>query len=201
MLKLLDDFYITKYWADCYRRQPLDVRYNHEFRYKNYKIELCSSFSVIGYTKEKNMAILNFGYSVDVRRWSNREQSFEMLYDVDEQDGKSTKKYFDSPEAREFVLRFVEKSIEKYLDNISPAIVIRGAHSKIKTKLPRYKRLDRGFLERGYTKRVININDNKMLYNITLNREDSDSEIWVYCKKESFFNELIDILIPKEEVW
>ena len=197
MLKLAKDFYITSYKSNSsyWLETSLDKEYEYVFRYKNYKVETSIQYKVIGHTKESNIAIVNFGYKVDIEKWSDKEQTFTFIEDLDDEDGKSTKKYFDSKKAREIVLRFIERTIKKYLKQKEPAIVIRGALSDVKVNLPRYKRLDRHFLEQNYIKKEFLAQTLNSLYKICINKEDDiDKYIWVYCKKEIFLEELRDVV-------
>ena len=196
MLTLAKDFYITSIESREYYRNEskLNKKYTHYFRYKNFRITLSVSFDIIGYTAEENIAIVNFGYDVDVERWSNRKQRFDYIQDLDSQNGKSTKKYFDSPEARDLILRFIERSIDKYLRTISPAIIIRGALSEISLNLPRYKRLDAPFFAYGYHKKAFDIKQSDALYKISAGEKgEEDKVIWVYCKKEAHFKQLDNV--------
>jgi len=195
MLKLADDFYIASI-NNCksfFQNSKLIKEKEYIFIYKNYKIELEIEFKIVGYTREDNIAIVNFGYAVDIEKWSNKSQSYRWIKDLDKQNGYSTKKYFDSNEAREIILCFIEKTIDKYLKNISPAIIIRGAHSDIKINLPRYKRLDKQFFKNRYIKKEIAISDFDLLYKLTDSKDDDDRIIWAYCKKEKYFQQLSDV--------
>ena len=67
MLQLAEDFYLvsirnTNSWCES----KIDSKLTYVFRYKNYKVELSPSFTLLGFTKEDNIAILNFGYIVDI---------------------------------------------------------------------------------------------------------------------------------------
>ena len=190
MLKLAEDFYIVSIEKDSWNHSKIENKTTYTFRYKNYKVELSPSFQIIGHTQEDNIAIINFGYIVDIEKWSDQKQYFTYIRGLDTQNGSSTKKYLDSPEARELILRFLEKYINKYLSTIGPAIVIRGALSDIKTKLPRYARMDKLFLANGYKKRELDISKADSLYQITMTKDEADKVIWVYCKKESYFDQL-----------
>jgi len=195
MLKLSQDFYITSskdrsYWNDT----KLDRDYEYDFRYKEFKVELKINFKIVGYTYEDNMAIINFGYDVDVEKWSDREQGFSYIEGLDSQNGKSTKKYFNSQEARELLLRFIERKIDTYLKTVSPAIIIRGALSDIQVNLTRYKRLDAQFFKYGYHKKEFDIKNSDSLYQISSGKkEEDDKVIWVYCKNESHFKKLENV--------
>jgi len=196
MLTLAKDFYITSIKNhEYYRNKPrLNKEYKYYFRYKNFQITLSVSFDIIGYTAEENIAIVNFGYDVDVEQWSNRKQRFCYIPDLDSQNGKSTKKYFDSPQARELILRFIERAIYKYLRTISPAIIIRSALSEISLNLPRYKRLDAPFFAYGYHKKTFDIKQSDALYKISAGEKgEEDKVIWVYCKKEPHFKQLDNV--------
>jgi hypothetical protein len=195
MLKLAKDFYITSIDYDyAWNSHVFDKEIRFCFRYKNYKVELIVSFSSRGITKEDNLPIINFGYGVTIQKWSNKAQDWQLLDDVDELNGKSTKKYFDSKEAREIVLRFVERAIQKYLKKNHPAIIIRGALSEIKLNLPRYKRLDKIFSQ-YYTKKEFDINRYDSLYHLCINyKKDENKVIWAYCKKEWYFDQLNEVI-------
>jgi len=195
MLKLTKDFYITSIdYNYGWKSYIFDKEIRFCFRYKNYKVELNVSFSFIGLTKEDNLPIINFGYTVDMQKYSNKTQSWKWLDDVDSENGRSTKKYFDSKEAREIVLRFVERAIQKYLKENHPAIIIRGAMSEIKLNLPRYKRFDKIFCQ-YYIKKEFDVNKYDALYQICGNSEDDENKvIWVYCKKEWYFEQLNEVL-------
>jgi hypothetical protein len=195
MLKLAKDFYITSHKKDSgYSNSFLNKESRYTFIYKNYKIELGIEFKIIGYTKEDNIAIVNFGYIVDIEKWSNKEQSYEYIYNLDNDNGKSTKQYLDSQEAREMILKFIERTIKRYIKNISPAIVIRGALSEIKASLPRYKRFDKIFCTM-YKKESLDIDKYNSLYKLCGNYKADDNKlIWVYCKKEEHFNQLKDVI-------
>ena len=196
MLKLAKDFYITAYQKrkNFFQDNFLEQSYEYTFRYKEYTLDLNINFGLAGHTKEDNIAIINFGYNLDIEKWSNKKQRFQYIADVDSANGKSTKKYFDNIEAREIVLRFVEKCIDKYIKKYNPAIIVRGALSNIKINLPRYKRLDKKFFKYNYIKNVYSIDSSKSLYKICANNDDTDNkEIWVYCKKEWYFKQLDDV--------
>ena len=195
MLKLAKDFYITSINREYgYNKSSLEKMYLSTFIYKQYKIELDMEFKIIGYTKEDNIAIINFGYTVDIEEWSNKDQNYNSLYDLDEADGKSTKKYLDSKDAREILLRFVERFIENYINKVSPAIILRGALSEIKLNLPRYKRLDKFFCK-DYVKQEFDINKYNSLYKICGNyKADENKTIWVYAKKESHLLQLEEVV-------
>jgi len=195
MLKLADNFYITSInnYKGLSNRLKLIEDKEYTFVYKNYKIQLMIEFQRVGYTREDNIAIINFGYAVDIDKWSNRRQSFEWIEYLDKQDGSSTKKYFDSTDARKIVLCFIEKTIDKYLKKISPAIVIRGALSDIKINLPRYKRLDKQFIKNSYTKQELSIDKFDSLYKLTSPKEKDDKVIWAYSKKVKLLQQLADV--------
>ncbi len=36
-------------------------------------------FAIVGYTQEDNIAIVNFGYSVDIEKWTDKEQRFSYI--------------------------------------------------------------------------------------------------------------------------
>jgi len=113
---------------------------------------------------------------------------------LDDQNGKSTKKYLDSQDARELVLRFVERALKEYLTKISPAIIIRGAHSELKINLPRYKRLDKFFFEQNYKKREFDVKEYKSLYSIVYIPDEDDKVIWAYSKKDYLLDTLNDVV-------
>ncbi len=197
MLKLSKDFYITS--IDNFShfiRSGFDSEYNYHFRYKNFKVVLSVSFELIGYTVEDNNAIMNFGYAVDIQKWSDIEQDFIYIDDLDNADGRSTKKYLDSAEAREIILRFVEKRIDKYLRKVSPAIIIRGPLSDFKSNLPRYKRLDLPYANHGYHKKELDIKKYDSLYQITFRYKagEDDNVIWAYSKKMELFEKLENVV-------
>ena len=190
MLKLSKEFYITSINKDYgWSNSKLNKEYKYNFRYKNFCVELAVIFSIVGYTDEDNMAIVNFGYCVDIEKWSDKKQSFCYIDDLDDEDGKSTKKYLDSAEARELILRFIEKRIDNYLRTASPAIVIRGALSEIKSNLPRYKRLDALYVNHGYHKKEFSVKQADSLYQILNNKED-DKVIWIYSRKMENFEKI-----------
>ena len=194
MLKLTEDFFIVSIEKYNWNNTKIENKKTYTFRYKSYKIELTPSFSVLGYTKEDNIVILNFGYVVDIEKWSDKDQCFRYIRGFDNQDGSSTKKYLDSQEARELILRFLERYINRYLKNINPSIVIRGALSEIKIKLPRYARMDQQFFSNNYHKKEIDITTDDSLYQITMAKDEADKAIWVYCKKESYFEQLQEVI-------
>ena len=194
MLKLLENFHITKIRINTqWNRSKLNQANEHNFVYKNFLISLETQFQVIGYTAQDNMAIVNFGYSVEIKKWSNRDQQYQWIPDLDEQSGRSTKQYFDDKEARKLLVRFIEKTIFKYLRDVTPAIIIRGALSDIKVELPRYTQLDANFFNAGYKKRVYNIKEFDSLYKITHNPKDDDVVVWAYSKNENHFDQLVDV--------
>ena len=97
MLKLTRDFYICSRNQRCWDCNILEKEIEYNFLYKKiYQIRLNINFKHIGFTKEDNIAIINFGYSLDIDKFSYRSLEFESLEDVDNENGKSTKKYFDS---------------------------------------------------------------------------------------------------------
>ncbi len=194
MLKLLDDFFITKIkpktgWSDS----KLNQTDEYYFIYKDFLLELKIQFEIIGYTAEANIAIVNFGYILDIKKWSSRDQRHKWIEELDEQSGKSTKQYFDNVEARKLLLQFIEKSISKYLKNVKPAVVIRGAHNDIKVHLQRYQQLDKAFFENNYIKKEYDIKEVSSLYEITLAKKDDDTVVWTYSKTELFLNQLVDV--------
>ena len=195
MLKLSKDFYITSIdTKNRWNESKLNKDCEYNFRYKNFKVELKIAFEIVGYTYEDNMAVINFGYDVDIEKWSDKEQSFSYIDDLDSQNGKSTKKYLDSPEARELLVRFIERNIDKYLKTISSAIIIRGVLSDIKVNLPRYKRFDLPFSDEGYHKKEFDIKKSDSLYQICTGKKVKDDKvIWVYCKNKSHFNKLENV--------
>jgi len=198
MLKLAKDFYITSIEHNCYRSKKnlpytLEKEYNYIFRYKEYRVNLTIQLDRIGYTRDDNITIFNFGYLVNIKKWSNKEQRFEWIDDLDEEDGSSTKKYLDSKEARAIILKFIHKFIDKHLKYTKPAIIIRGGMSEIKTNLPRYKALDTEFFKHNYIKKIFNIDKTNSLSKIAIIK-DKDKELWVYCKKEWYFEQLNDVI-------
>ena len=196
MLKLTRDFYICSRNQRCWSCDVLEREIDYNFLYKKiYQIELHINFKHIGFTKEDNIAIINFGYSLDVEKFSHRSLRFEYLDDVDNENGKSTKKYFNSKKAREIVLKIIEKNIDKYLKQVSPAIIIRGALSEIKLNLPRYKRFDKIFLNHNYLKQEFDVDQYQFLYKITSNyKKDKNKTIWAYAKKRWYFKNLGNVL-------
>ncbi len=197
MLKLSKEFYVTsivKFYR--YRRDnsKLNEEYIYSFKYKNFQIKLAVIFTIMGHTDEDNIAIVNFGYLVDIEKWSDREQEFCYIRDLDETDGRSTKKYLDSAEAREIILRFVEKSIDRYLRKVSPAIIIRGPLSDVKSNLPRYKRLDLLYANHGYHKKELDIKKYDSLYEISAKQGEDDKVIWAYSRKIELFDNLRKVL-------
>jgi len=195
MLKLAKDFYITAINKRFgYRSSSLEKEYLYTFVYKEYQIELNTEFKIIGYTKEDNIAMVNFGYVVDIEKWSNKHQRYCYINDLDKENGKSTKKYLDSKDAREILLKFVERFIKNYLKKVSPAIIKRGALSEIKLNLPRYKRFDKLFCK-NYTKKEFDIDKYNSLYKICGNyKKDENKTIWVYAKKESHLLQLKEVV-------
>ena len=195
MLKLSKDFYITS--IDNFSHfisSGFDSEYHYHFRYKDFKVVLTVSFKLIGHTVEDNNAIVNFGYSVDIQKWSDIEQDFCYIRDLDNADGRSTKKYLDSAEAREIILRFVEKRIDKYLRKVSPAIIIRGPLSNFKSNLPRYKRLDLPYANHGYHKKELDIKKYDSLYQISFRYGEDNKVIWAYSKKMELFEKLEKVI-------
>jgi hypothetical protein len=194
MLRLAKDFYIANIdKSSGYTRDPFAREYEYRFVYKKYKVELTTQFSICGYTKKDNTPIINFGYSINIERFCNRHLYYTYIDDLDRSNGKSTKKYFDSKEAREIVLKFVDRFIDRYLQDVSPCIIIRGAMSQIKTNLPRYKRFDKHFDKYNYKKTTMHISECDDLYSITYNKTVEDKEIWVYTKKRKHIKRLKDI--------
>ncbi len=194
MLKLANDFYITSTQNnDSWKQSNLDREFTYDFRYKEFLIYLKISFEIIGYTKEDNIAIINFGYEVDIKRWLDRKQRFFYIADLDSINGKSTKKYLDSKDARELILRFIERTLAKYLKTVSPAIMIRGALNDIKTDLPRYKKFDILFFKFGYNKKEFDIKKYNSLYQISFDQQDDDKVFWVYCKNKNHFKQLKNV--------
>lgn len=194
MLKLLDNFYITKIESNMrWSSSKLNRTSEYKFLYKDFWIELDVQFEILGYTAEANIAIVNFGYIIDVRKWSNRSQEYKWIDDLDKNSGKSTKQYFDNIDARKLVVRFIEKSIGKYLKNVGPAIVLRGAHNELKINLPRYHQLDKPFFDNGYYKKECDIKEFSSLYEITNSKKEDDAVMWVYSKNESYLSQLIEV--------
>jgi len=191
MLKLIEDFYIISIERN-WNGSILENKTTYTFRYKNYKIELIASFIIIAYTKEDQIAIINFGYVVDIEKWSNRKQCFEHIPGLKNKNGCSTKKYLDSSEAREIILKFLERFIDKYLGQIKPSIVIRGLFTNINTKLPRYTRFDTPFFDHGYIKEEFDFTIADSLFRSVKAKEDK--ELWIYCKKESYYELLSQIM-------
>jgi len=194
VLTLANNFYITSidqnnYWSES----KLHEKTTYNFRYKEYQVELTTAFTIVGYTQEDNIAIINFGYMVDIEKWSNREQRFCYIDDLDSQNGKSTKQYLNSTEARSILLKFITKRVDNYLKNITPAIIIRGAISNIKANLPRYTKLDELFFKYNYHKIEFDITKADSLYQITVGKKDDDRLIWAYSKKKEHFDKLSDV--------
>ncbi len=191
MLRLANDFYITSIDRSKYIFEDslLIQSKNYTFRYKEYKIDVEIKFTIIGHIKEDTVSIVNFVYDLDIRRWSNKEQKFK-YFDLDNKNGQDTKKYFDSKEARELVLRFIERDVDKYLQKTSPAIIVRGPLSELDMKLPRFKRFDAQFEKHNYIKRELDINEYDSLYNLIYDPKEDAKVFWVYCKKESSFDKL-----------
>ena len=80
MLKLAKDFYITSTQNnDSWKQSKLDREFTYDFRYKEFLIYLKIAFEIIGYTKEDNIAIINFGYEVDIKRWLKENQDKKMV--------------------------------------------------------------------------------------------------------------------------
>ena len=65
MIQLAKDFYIVSIEKNNWTNSRLENNTTYTFKYKNYKLELRPSFDILGYTKEDNMAILNFGYVLE----------------------------------------------------------------------------------------------------------------------------------------
>ncbi len=104
MLKLSKEFYITSIVKfNRWNNSKLNEEYIYYFRYKKFQIKLAVIFTIMGHTDEDNIAIVNFGYSTDIEKWSDREQDFCYIRDLDKTDGRSTKKYLDSAKAREVI--------------------------------------------------------------------------------------------------
>ena len=195
MLKLSPNFYITSInTQNHWNSSKLEQEYTYNFRYKEFQVELTTMFTIIGHTKKDNIAIINFGYSVDIERWSDKKQRFWYISDMNLEDGRVTKRYLDSQEARELILRFVEKRVDSYLSSISPAIIVRGALSDIQVNLPRYKRLDSQFFKHSYHKKEFDIKNSDSLYAIAAGiKSDDDKVIWAYSKDKSHFKKLKDV--------
>ena len=195
MLKLSPNFYITSIdTKNRWNSSKLEQEYKYNFRYKEFQVELTTMFTIIGHTQKDNIAIINFGYAVGIERWSDKAQRFCYIDETEEEDGRVTKRYLDSQEARELILRFIEKRVDSYLSNISPAIIVRGALSDIKVNLPRYKRLDAQLFKHDYHKKEFDIKQSDSLYKIAAGRKsDDDKVIWVYCKDERHFKKLEDV--------
>ena len=193
MLKLADDFYITSIEKElfCVESCFLTRTRTYNFRYKNYKIELSIGFSIKGYTKEDNIAIINFGYDLNIIKWSDRAQRFQRIIGLNTQNGKSTKQYFDSKEARAIVLKIIQKNLDKYLRSTNAAIISRGAFNDTQLNLPRYKQLDDIFFRYGYFKKEFDVSKMKSLYEIVGGPKHKDDRVmWLYTKKPLFFQQL-----------
>jgi len=194
MLTLLKDFKIVSIDNDDYKKTKLEKFKNYLFMYKKHKIELSVSFSVLGFTKKDNIAILNFGYSVNVLEWVQEKNDYEDQLLNLIPDSSRTKEYIDSKEARELIVRFVEKSVDEYLKKVSPAIVIRGALTEEQINLQRYKRLDTFFLKYGYQKKIFTVSENKSLYSIAATKYSGAKYIWAYSKNPSYLDQLNDVM-------
>ena len=82
MIQLAKDFYIVSIEKNNWTNSRLENNTTYTFKYKNYKLELRPSFDILGYTKEDNMAILNFGYVLEMEKWSNRYLSRHPNLDI-----------------------------------------------------------------------------------------------------------------------
>ena len=186
MLKLAKDFYLISIFKN--NHSNLKKVYYYKFMYKNYQIALNIRFYIDEYTKDSNIPIIIFTYTVYIKKWSNKYQDFYYIHDMDFSCGKSTKRYLDSREARELILRFVEKRVDKYLNLVSPSIFIRSLSSEKQIILPRYKRLDKQFFKNGYFKKEFYVDTSESFYDIV--DEKSDEVIWVYSKDEALLDRL-----------
>lgn len=128
---------------------------------------MCLEFRIVGFTDYSNTAIINFGYMVYISKYSNKNMGCYYVGGIDNKSGKSTKKYFGSKKAREIVVKFIEKSLYKYLKKSKPTLIIFGALSHTEANLPRYKRLEMPFLANGYRKKILEANKYKSLHQIT----------------------------------
>ncbi len=192
MIKLCDNFHI--YSIDNKLQNSFEFEKYYNFIYKEFQIRLNISFSVVALSKKSNTVIVNFGYLVIIKKWSKKLMRYEELKNVDIQSGKSTKQYLDSPQAREIILRFIEKNIDNYLKTKKPALLIRGSLNKTQLYLPRYKRLDGMFFKNDYKKAELKTKKYKSLHKATFNCTDKNSKtIWAYCKDERMFKELKDV--------
>lgn len=192
MLKLANKFYITS--IKKYNVNKIDKSCEYIFKYKNFRVILKIYFTILGFSDASNIAIVNFGYLVDVEKFSNRLMRYVFIEDLDKNDGQSTKKYFDSKETREILVKFIEKNLSNYLANSAPTLLIRGTLSDIKANLPRYKRLDIPFFKNNYKKIVLKTNIYKSLHDITPNKDDKKGKvIWAYAKDEKYFKELENV--------
>ncbi len=84
----------------------------------------------------------------------------------------------------------MEKRIDKYLRKVSPAIIIRGPLSDVKSNLPRYKRLDLPYANHGYHKKELDIKKYDSLYQISAKQGEDDKVIWAYSKKMELLEKL-----------
>jgi hypothetical protein len=163
------------------RRRPSDTYRNLIFGYKEYNLNLHVGFDITSFTLDM-IPISNFGYGLDISKFNNRTDSFNYL-DIDDSDGKSTKKYFDDKESRSIVNKFIHKSIYKDIRDFKFPLLVRGPLSTFKQNSQRYLDIDDIIFKFGYNKVIIKASEMNNHLPCKHAMKDIDTDVyWFYTK-------------------
>lgn len=190
---------IDKNWEYEQNKLTLERRFKYKFMIEHtinktmHEILLNISFSPNGYTTNTNILIVNFGYDVEIRKWSNRTCEFEWCQ-IDSDNGKGNK-HILIPETRIIINKFVQHFMKKYLQEINPRIIYRGVLNNFKTKSKRYLDLDNVLYSFNYEKQIFLASKNKSLSDIAcVRKKKEDTKIWCYSKYTQDFKELKSVV-------
>lgn len=173
----------------------IEKEYEYMFRYKNFLAELTVALEIKAYTKELMLPVMNFGYGLTINKWNPREQYFASVFEHNDNDGRSTRRYIDNREDRRIIFGFVKKRLRHYLNSTKPPILIRGPLSLECIKLPRYQEIDALLLDFGYIKKETPCMDLKMLHSSYPKRlRDENGVFLIYTLSHEFQNSLEDLI-------
>jgi hypothetical protein len=191
MLTLSKDFQIVSIEKshDSLKRLEQSKIYTFLNNNKQLKIKLEIEYSIIGYTKKTNSAIINFGYTVDIEKYNKKKIRWEYLY-IDNESGKDTKEYFSDKMARSLIVKFIKRNMTQYIKRIEPYILFRGAFNEIKPTLKRYKDIDNIIIENGYLKKELLVKENDKLYKKSYNLNVDNVIMWLYSKDKKVLKEI-----------
>lgn len=182
----------------CRQTNIIEKQWDYLFRHKEFLAELVVGFKILAYTREHMMPVMNFGYALNLQQWNIRDQQFDWVFEHQENDGRSTKKYIEGLEDRHLIFHFVLKRLENFVRSYSPPLLVRGPLTQELIKLERYQEIDRLLQSYQYLKKEVACKDMEEL-NLAYSNKDRKENgfFWIYALKPTLLNEIKNLYISE----